>query len=200
MPELETFKPRRIITRGEISRIVTMGKDGCIDAASLESSFQTGHFTQTLKADPPGGFLFECHCGHIRRVTYSETNFRCERGGVGKDCVCDILWRRLQKDSGEVDQDGRPIFKDDTTEETIEVVDDVTGTKMKMKVPRPQFVGYRVGVLRAQEFAARKARGEAEIANPTNEVIMTHYETSKQQMEKRVAAERQKQKGGELTK
>lgn len=194
----EVFAPKRIITRGTIKKLVVPGAGGSLDGAvnpQNEQEALTGAFTRTLAADPPGGFLFECHCGWIRRVTYSETNFRCENGGVGNDCKCPILWTRKQKDSGEVDDNGKPIFVDDTVDETITVVDDVSGKKSKMRVPRPQFVGRLVGELRAEEFRRRAERGEPAVANPTNEVVMLNIESSKQQMERKLAEKRAKEGG-----
>ncbi len=187
----EVFSPKRIITRGMIRKLVVPGEGGSIDGAvnaQTDAEALTGSHTFTLAADPPGAFIFECHCGHMRRVTFMETNFRCERGGVGSDCTCPILWSRKLKDSGEVDDEGKPIMVDDTVDETVEVVDELSGKRRKVKVPRPQFIGRLVGELKAEEFARRKARGEAPVANPTNEIVNLQYETQKQQMEKRLAA------------
>ena len=194
----ETFLPKKIITRGKVTRLVIPGQAGSLDGAfdaPNDQQAMTGAFTQTLAADPPGAMIFVCHCGHMRRVTYSETNFRCEKGGVGNDCTCPILWKRKLKDSGEIDENtGAPILIDDTVDEMVEVVDELTGKKAKMKVARPQFEGRLVGELKAEELRRRAAKGETVYANPTNEVTMLNYQTSKQQMDKKMAAERAKQK------
>ena len=188
----EIFKPRRIITRGTIKELVRPGLDGSADEQSEEQAL-TGSFTRTLAADPPGAFIFECHCGHKRRVTYEEKNFRCERGGIGA-MDCDILWTRKQKESEEIDENGKNIMVDDTVDETIEVVDDVSGKKRKMRVPRPVFVGRKVGELKAEEFARRKARGEPVYVVTSNEVVQTTVLTEKQQRQLREAQEKEKNK------
>lgn len=183
----EVFHPKKIILQGRIKELVVPGADGAVDGEQSEEQAMTGAFTRTTHVDPPGAFIFVCHCGHKRRVTYAETNFRCERGGIGS-MDCDILWSRKQKASGEVDENGRPIMEDDTVEETVTVTDQYSGKPRKVKVPRPQFYGRKVGELRAEEFRKRAARGEAIIASPTNEVVNLNYETEKQRMDKAKAA------------
>lgn len=183
----EIFSPKKIILKGRIKELVVPGRDGAVDADQSDEQALTGSFTRTLHADAPGAFIFVCHCGWKRRVTYEETNFRCERGGVGSN-DCDILWQRKRKAvPGEFDAMGRPLFEDDVVDETIEVIDEYSGKKRKVKVPRPQFIGRKVGELRAEEFAARDARGEARFANPTNDKIMVNIESAKQQFDKKVA-------------
>jgi hypothetical protein len=187
----EIFKPKRIILKGKIKELVVPGIDGAVDEQSEEQAV-TGAFSRTLYADPPGAYIFVCHCGHKRRVTHSETNFRCERGGVGSN-DCDIIWYRKQRPSGEVDAEGHEIMEDDTIEETLKIIDEYSGKPRTVKVPRPQFIGRKVGEMRAEEFRARAARGEANFANPTNTIVQTNIISSKQQFDARVAAEKAKE-------
>lgn len=188
----EVFTPKRIIIRGKVTELLVPGEGGSLDSAvdaQTDQQALAGAFTRTIYADPPGAFIFVCHCGFKRRVTYSETNFRCERGGVGPACQCPILWCRKLKDSGEVDDYGQPIMVDDTVDELVEIVEEFSGKRKKVKVPRPQFIGRMVGELRAEEMRRRVARGEPAVANPTNEVNKLQYETSKQQFDRKKAEE-----------
>lgn len=189
----EVFAPKKIILKGRIKKLVVPGQDGAVNAEQNDEEALTGAFTQTITVDPPGAFIFVCHCGHMRRVVYSETNFRCEKGGVGS-MDCDILWSRRLKKSDEFDDQGRPVMVDDTVEETIEVIDEYSGKKRRVKVPRPQFYGRKVGELRAEEFARRDAKGEPRYANPSDTIIMTNMETHKQQFDRKKAEEAKKAK------
>ena len=183
----EIYHPRKIILKGSIKELVTPGSDGAVDGNQSDEMALTGSFTRTLNTDPPGAFIFVCHCGHKRRVTYEEANFRCERGGIGSN-ECDILWcRKRKKSEGEYDDMGRPLMEDETVMEQIEVIDEYSGKKRKVQVPRPQFIGRKVGEMRAEEFARRDARGEARYANPTNDKVMLNIETAKETMAKKLA-------------
>jgi len=126
--------------------------------------------TRHLNADPPGAFIFVCACGHKRRVTHSETNFRCERGGVGPSCECDIIWYRKQRPTEEVDENGQTIYEDETVKEPIEVVDEFSGKKSKKMVDVPVFYGRKVGEVRAEEFKRRRDAGQPIFANPSDHV------------------------------
>ena len=170
----ETYVPRKILLRGDIVETVNMASmiDGSVDINMSPEMVMTGMATRRLSADPPGAFIFVCHCGWKRRVVHTETNFRCERGGVGPECKCDIMWFRKQKKTDEVGIDGRPIYEDETTVETLEVVDDFSGKKEKRKVNVPVFIGRKVGEVRAEEMKRRHEAGEPEFYNPSNHVNM----------------------------
>lgn len=183
----EVFAPKRILLRGNIVETVNVGQmiDGAIDISMSPEMAMTGMATRRISADPPGAFIFVCHCGHKRRVTHSETNFRCERGGVGPNCECDILWKRKIKPTGEVGEDGLPLYEDETTMETIEVVDEFSGKKEKKKVAVPIFVGRKVGELRAEDLKARMAAGEKDpYAGPSDHVSLKQYGGAKQEPKK----------------
>lgn len=191
----EVFKPKRIILKGRIKEQVMPGTDGAVNEQTEQEAL-TGSFTRTLYADPPGAFIFVCACGWKRRVIYSETNFRCERGGPGST-ECDILWMRKMRPTGEVNADGKEVMEDDTVLEEVELVEEFSGKRVKTKVPRPQFVGRKIGELRAEEFRARKARGEEPVANPSNVAITTKIESAKQQFESKKASRAKETEGQE---
>lgn len=180
MAEQKSFKPRSVRTRGAIKELIgpgQMGGVGKVDYEQSDSEAAAGMFTRRLVADPPGGFIFECHCGHKRRVTGEETNFFCERGGwTDGKTECQIVWSRKRvKVEGEFDEEGRDVYEDVTEQETIEVPDEYTGKKRKVKIDVPVFEGRFVGDVKKAEFARRKAAGEEVQAQPTNTVIQTTY-------------------------
>ena len=88
---------------------------------------------------------------------------------------CDIFWTRLRKKTGEVDENGNDIYDEVTTQETVEVPDEFTGKKRKVKIDVPVFEGRRLGEVKKAEFARRKAAGEEVQAQPTNTVVKTEY-------------------------
>jgi hypothetical protein len=182
----EEFKPKRIMLRGNIVETVNIGQmiDGAVDIDMTPEMALTGMATRRLSADPPGAFIFVCHCGWKRRVTHTETNFRCERGGVGVDCKCDILWKRQQKKTDEVDENGMPVYADVTVPETVEAVDEYSGKTIKRKIDVPVFIGRKVGELRAEEFARRKEAGEPIYSNPSDHKDMRQYGNQKQEPKK----------------
>jgi hypothetical protein len=173
----EVFKPKGVKTRGSFVEQVPssqMGGAGKVDFEQDEANALNGSWTRRLVADPPGGFIFICHCGHKRRVVGEETNFFCERGGwTDGKTECDIEWRRMRKPTGEFDETGGEIHEDITEVQVIEVMDEFTGRKRKVKIDVPIFVGRRVGEVKREEFAKRKASGQVEVANPSNQVIQT---------------------------
>ncbi len=170
----ETFVPKKIMLRGDIVETVSLANmiDGSVDITVTPEMAMTGMATRRLSADPPGAFIFVCACGWKRRVVHAETNFRCERGGVGPDCKCDIIWFRKQKKTDEVNEQGLPIYEDETVIETIDRVNEFNGKTEKVKVPVPVFIGRKVGEVRAEEMKRRKAAGEVEVSHPSNHVNM----------------------------
>lgn len=198
----KTFKPKGVQTRGSIKDLVNpsqLGGAGKIDYAQSDSEATAGVFTRRLVADPPGGFLFHCQCGHIRRVTGEELNFFCEYSGWtdGKTSCADgkvIQWSRLRKPvEGEIDEEGNQLYEDVTTDETIEVPDEYTGKKRKVKIAVPVFEGRYLGDVKREEMRRRKAAGEELEANPSNMVIQTIV---KQQSDGETAGDRVKPKDG----
>lgn len=172
----EVFKPKRVLTRGAIKEMVgqsQMGETGKVDFEQTDQQAIEGVFTRRVSADPPGGFIFVCACGHKRRVTGEETNFTCERGGVSMNPECDIEWKRLRKKTGEVDENGDDVYEEVATQETVEVPDEFTGKKRKVKIDVPVFEGRRIGEVKRAEFARRKAAGEEVQAQPTNTIVTT---------------------------
>lgn len=175
----QVFKPKGVKTRGAIKEMVKgdqMGAVGKVDFEQSESDAAAGYWTRRLVADPPGGFIFICHCGFKRRVTGEETNFFCERGGWHEGKTdCPIEWKRLRTKTEEFDEQGGEIWEDVTETETIEVPDEFTGRKRKIKIDVPVFIGRLVGEVKNEEFKRRKAAGEMESAQPSNTIINTTY-------------------------
>lgn len=187
MAQGKTFKPKGIYTRGAFTETVgqnQMGASGRVDYEQTENDAALGQFTRRLVADPPGGFIFVCACGWKRRVTGEETNFHCEATGWNDqgqtfclDGKTSILWSRLRKPlEGEFDEFGGQAYEDITTEETVEVPDEYTGKKRKIKIQVPVFEGRLLGDVKREEFARRKAAGEPVQVNPSNVVMMNTYE------------------------
>lgn len=176
------YKPKSVRIRGAIKELVSeaqMAASGKVDFERSEGEAAAGVYTRRLVADPPGGFLFTCVCGHTRRVTGDEMNFFCEWSGWndGKTTCSDgktqIQWTRLRKPvEGEVDETGAQLYEDVTAQETMEFPDPYTGKMRKTKIDVPMFEGRHLGDVRKAEFARRKAAGEEASAQPTNTINM----------------------------
>jgi hypothetical protein len=182
----ETFTPKRILLRGDLVETVNLATmiDGSVDINMSPEMVMTGMATRRLAADPPGAFIFVCHCGWKRRVVHTETNFRCERGGVGPECKCDIMWFRKQRKTEEVNSQGQPIYEDETTMETLEMVDEFSGKPSKRKVAVPVFIGRKVGEVRAEEMKRRAAAGEEQVAHPNDVVSLRQVGGAKPEVKK----------------
>jgi len=165
--KVEKVRPKRVILRGGVREIVTGMQDGKVDFQG-EGQAVAGVFTRTLKVDPPGALIFECVCGHKRRVLHSEKTFRCERGGWPKP-DCDILWTRRQKMSNEFDEEtGQPLWEDETEEVELEVIEEFTGKRKKAMVPCPIFEGRKLSEVKREEYARRRSLGLVESDQPQN--------------------------------
>jgi hypothetical protein len=176
------FKPKSVRIRGAIKEMVgenQMAASGKVDFERSEGEAAAGVYTRRLVADPPGGFLFTCVCGHPRRVTGDEMNFFCEWSGWndGKTTCSDgktqIEWKRKRSPvEGEVDEAGEQLYEDVTEQETMEFPDPYTGKMRKTKIDVPVFEGRYLADVRKEEFAKRKAAGQEQSAQPTNTVNM----------------------------
>jgi hypothetical protein len=176
------FKPKSVRIRGAIKEMVgenQMAASGKVDFERSEGEAAAGVYTRRLVADPPGGFLFTCVCGHTRRVTGDEMNFFCEWSGWndGKTTCSDgktqIEWKRKRSPvEGEVDEAGEQLYEDVTEQETMEFPDPYTGKMRKTKIDVPVFEGRYLADVRKEEFAKRKAAGQEQSAQPTNTVNM----------------------------
>lgn len=180
----EVYKPKRIMLRGNITETVNLNAlvDGSVDLSVSPELAITGMATRHLNADPPGAFIFICHCGHKRRVIHTETNFRCERGGVGDACECKIVWFRKQRKTDELSDEGLPVYEDETVQETVEAIDEYSGKTIKRKIDVPVFIGRPLGEVRAEGLKEKMARtGKDPFAGPNDVVNLKQVGGAKQE-------------------
>lgn len=150
MAGAEIFKPKQIILgRGQIRRADLY--DGSVDLRSANS----GQNTTWMSADSgndarlPNAVLFQCECGHWRRVVLdSEPNFTCERPFENPRERCPFIWSVKREVEG---------YNEDGTKRAVLSRDDkglpiITGRKLKEVVE--------------EEIARRVTAGEVTYAQP----------------------------------
>lgn len=171
----ETFKPKRVLMRGTIKETVGIGAltAGSVDIPEGEEAQMqaaSGIFTRRVVCEPPGAWIFECECGHKRRILDSERNFACEAEMVGRP-KCDIIWTTKPRGSGEFDDNGDEIMVPEMEKQTITVNDEWTKKPRKVTVEIPIFIGRRKGDVMRASRQAQAASGEGtQFSQPTNTI------------------------------
>jgi hypothetical protein len=94
------------------------------------------------------------------------------------------MWFRKQRKTEEVNSQGQPIYEDETTMETLEMVDEFSGKPSKRKVAVPVFIGRKVGEVRAEEMKRRAAAGEEQVAHPNDVVSLRQVGGAKPEVKK----------------